>query len=91
MILSTTNINDDYEVIDIIYHLFTIKATGFFKVNMDLDEGFEEIKNKLKEIVEKRGGDGIIGCQFIYEKVMTGGGNMGREVTCIGTVIKLKK
>lgn len=92
MIISTTNINEKYDVIDVVFNLHTIKPKGFLgSGGLDMEEGFNSAKAALLEKCRARGGDAIIGCEFDVRIAIDGGlaKNQVLEIYCWGTVVKL--
>ncbi len=93
MIISTTNINDKYDVIDVIFNMHTVEPKGFLgSGGLNMDEGFNGAKAALIEKARARGGDAVIGCEFDVRVAVAGMSNKQvLEIYSWGTVVKIIK
>ena len=93
MLISTTNINENYDVIDVIFNLHTIEPKGFLGTGgLNMEEGFNSAKAALFEKARSRGGDAIIGCEFDVRVAVSGMANKQvLEIYSWGTVVKIRK
>ena len=92
MLISTTNINEKYDVIDVIFNLHTVQPKGFLGTGgMDMEEGFKGAKAALVEKARARGGDAIIGCEFDVRVAATAMNKQVLEIFSWGTVVKITK
>lgn len=93
MLISTTNISEKYDIIDVIFNLHTVQPKGFLGTGgMDMEEGFNGAKAALIEKARARGGDAIIGCEFDVRVAVAGIGNKQvLEIFCWGTVVKIAR
>ncbi len=93
MLISTTNIREPYEVIDVIMFLDTFEQKGFFEGGgYDFDGSFEAAKKKMAEIARAKGGNAIIGCDFELRVAVKQGFTTQQvfELFCFGTVVKIR-
>jgi uncharacterized protein YbjQ (UPF0145 family) len=96
MIVATGNINQDYEVIDVVHAVVNRapKKTGFFKpAALPVAEAYQAATTMLVDAAKKLQGDGVINIGYAHRVVSTpaGCGNDSRthlEVTAWGTVIR---
>ena len=91
MIISTTNINTDYEVIDTVFVLHGEEAGGIFGGGgIDTDAGFNTVKALLSAKASELGADAVIGCDFEQRIASTGGmsDNQVLEIFAFGTAVK---
>lgn len=93
MLISTTNINENYDVIDVIFNLHTVEPKGFLgSGGLNTEEGFNSAKAALIEKARSRGGDAIIGCEFDVRVAVSGMANKQvLEIFTWGTVVKIRK
>lgn len=93
MLISTTNINDNYDVIDVIFNLHTVEPKGFLgSGGLNTEEGFNGAKAALIEKARSRGGDAIIGCEFDVRVAVSGMANKQvLEIFSWGTVVKIRE
>jgi hypothetical protein len=92
MLISTTNLNESYEVIDVIMFLDTFEQKGFFEGGgYDFDTSFEAAKKKMAKIARTKGGDAIIGCDFELRVAVKQGfvASQVFELFCFGPVVKI--
>lgn len=92
MIISTTNINDKYEIIDTVFVLHGEKAGGFLgSGGIDTDSAFDNVKALLSEKAEALGANAIIGCDFEQRIASTGGMSDSQvlEIFAFGTAVKI--
>ncbi len=90
ILISTGNINQNYEPIDAIFAMDSHKE-GFFK-SSNPDMAFEGVKEKLREKCQELGGNGVINCQFEYRVAIsqgTFGSKQVIEIFAYGTAVKL--
>lgn len=93
MLISTTSINEAYDVIDVIMFLDTFEQKSFFDGGgYDFDTSFDAAKEKMAAIARKKGGDAIIGCDFELRFAVKQGFTAQQvfELFCFGTVVKLR-
>jgi len=76
IILSTGDIKEDYEVIDVILH-----SKPIYSNETEVD-AFRNLKEHLRKWTKMNGGDAIIHCRFEF---------LAEEVRGYGTVVKIKK
>ena len=93
MLISTTNINEKYEIIDVIFNLHTVQPKGFLgSGGIDMEVGFNGAKAALIEKARGRGGDAVIGCEFDVRVAVAGmADKQVLEIFSWGTVVKLSK
>ncbi len=93
MLISTTNINEKYDIIDVIFNLHTVEPKGFLGTGgLNMEEGFNSAKAALIEKARSRGGDAIIGCEFDVRVAVAGMSNKQvLEIFSWGTVVKINK
>jgi uncharacterized protein YbjQ (UPF0145 family) len=83
MLITTTSINKDHEIIDVIFHVHSAAAKGFLGGGgLDINEAFNNAKSELAEIARDRGGNGVIGC-------VDGMNRQVLEIFCFGTIVKV--
>ena len=93
MLISTTNITDPYEVIDVIMFLDTFEQKGFFEGGgYDFEGCFESAKQKMADVARAKGGNAIIGCDFELRVAVKQGFTAQQvfELFCFGTVVKMQ-
>jgi len=91
MIISTTNINNEYEVIDTVFVLHGEEAGGMFGGGgIDIDNGFNTVKALLSAKALELGADAVIGCDFEQRIASTGGMSDKQvlEIFAFGTAVK---
>jgi uncharacterized protein YbjQ (UPF0145 family) len=90
--ISTTSIQEDFEIIDVIFAI-DAHSEGFF-TNADPGKAFDKVIVQLRSQCKKLGGDAVISCQFEYRvavgKGLLGGSNQVMEIFAYGTVVKIK-
>lgn len=90
MIVSTTNINDKYEVIDTVFIVHSEEAGGFLGMGgIDPDTAFNGVKTQLSKKAEELGADAVIGCDFEQRIAQTATGKQVLEVFAYGTAVKI--
>lgn len=90
MFITTTNINKDHEIIDVIFYLHSAKAGGFMGTSgIDTEGAFNEAKAALAKTARDRGGNGVIGCDFEIRLANDAMNNQVLEIYCFGTVVKI--
>lgn len=91
IIISTTDLKRDYEVIDTIFAIDAHKE-GFLKA-ADPNQAFEGVKKALEGKCKLLNGDAVICCQFEY-RVAVADGLMSKkqvmEIFAYGTAVKFK-
>lgn len=65
IIVSTGDIKEPYQILDAIFAL-DCNTANFFYGSANPSEAFNGVKEKLRQICLKMGGDAIINCQFEY-------------------------
>ncbi|MET4131331.1 hypothetical protein ABIE62_000443 [Porphyrobacter sp. MBR-155] len=93
MLISTTAIQQPYDVIDIMMFLDTFEQKGFLgSGGYDFDGAFASSKEKMAEIARSKGGDAIIGCNFELRVAVKQGFTAQQvfELFCFGTIVKLR-
>ena len=90
MIISTTNINDKYEVIDTVFVLQSQSAGGFLGLGgIDTDAAFDGVKSLLSAKAQELGADAIIGCDFEQRIANDELGKQVLEIFAFGTAVKI--
>ena len=90
MIISTTNINDNYEVIDTVFVLHSEEAGGFLGTGgIDTDSAFDGVKSLLSAKAEGLGADAVIGCDFEQRISNDALGTQVLEIFAFGTAVKI--
>tara|TARA_B100000965_G_C18916318_1_gene466809 strand:- start:105 stop:380 length:276 start_codon:yes stop_codon:yes gene_type:complete len=90
MIISTTNINDKYEVIDTVFVLQSEGAGGFLGTGgIDTDAAFDGVKSLLSAKAQELGADAIIGCDFEQRIANDALGKQVLEIFAFGTAVKI--
>jgi hypothetical protein len=84
IILSTGDINKDYEIIDIIFAIDKIKDPYFS--GPQYSETFDNVKKQLKQKGSSLNADAVIYCNFEYQHSK----NSIHEIFAYGTCIKFK-
>ena len=92
MIICTTTLSQQFEIIDTIFVLHGETAGGFLGTDgVDVDKGFQGVKSALAEKARAIGADAVIGVDF--EQRAAVGGTMGNkqvlEFFAYGTAVKL--
>lgn len=98
MIVATGNINQDYEVIDVVHAQVSRgpKKPGFFKApTLPVIDAYQTATQALVDAAKKLDGDGVINIGYDHRVVSTPAGCGGNastvlEVTAWGTVIRLE-
>ncbi|GEM_PF-1163673 len=98
MIVATGNINQDYEVIDVVHAMVSRKPKkpGFFKApTIPVVEAYQTATAALVEAAKKLDGDGVINIGYDHRVVTLPAGCGSEsstilEVTAWGTVIRLE-
>ena len=89
MIISTTNINDNYEVIDTVFVLQSQGAGGFLgSGGIDTAAAFDGVKSQLSAKAEQLGADATIGCDFEQRIAADALGGQVLEIFAFGTAVK---
>ena len=91
MIISTTNINKEYEIINTVFVIHGEEASGIFGTGgIDTDKGFDTVKGLLSAKASELGADAIIGCDF-EQRISSSGGMSDKqvlEIFAFGTAVK---
>ena len=90
-ILSTGNLNQAYDVIDVVF-AFDSHKEGFF-TGLSPDKAFDGVKEKLRNKCLELAGDAVINCQFEYRNALTDGIGKKKqiiEILAYGTVVRFK-
>ena len=90
MIISTTNINDNYEVIDTVFVIQSQGADGFLGTGgIDSDKAFDGVKASLSAKAIELGADAVIGCDFEQRIANDALGAQVLEIFAFGTAVKI--
>lgn len=90
MIMSTGDIKENYEILDVTYNYVTVKDTRIIKFIKEKDnmiiEAFDKVNFNLMEYAERIGGNGVIHIRYDTKFL-----NQDNDVMAFGygTVIKL--
>jgi hypothetical protein len=92
MIICTTTLSKDYEVIDTLFVTYGETAGGFMGTGgIDTQKGFQGVKAALAEEARKIGADAVIGVDF-EQRVASDGGMINEkqvlEFFAYGTAVK---
>ena len=93
MILTTTNIDKPYDVLDIVFILHGETAKGMLGVDgVDINSAMANAKKLLIQKATALGADAIIGCDFEQRVAMSGGmvNKQVLELFAFGTAVKFK-
>jgi Putative heavy-metal-binding len=89
--VSTSSINQQYEVVDIIF-AFDSHKEGFLENGADPTKAFVKVVNRLRSICADLGGDAVINCQFDYRYAvgssLVGNAKQVIEIYAYGTAVK---
>ena len=89
MIISTTNIHGNYEIIDTVFVLHSEEAGGFLGTGgIDTDSAFDGVKSLLSAKAEGLGADAVIGCDFEQRIANDVTGKQVLEIFAYGTAVK---
>ena len=86
MIISTGDLKQNYEIIDVVFAMDSHKG-GLFS-SVDPNKAFEGVKDELASKCQAAGGDAVINCQFEYRVAMDGKKQV-LEIFAYGTIVKL--
>ncbi len=90
ILVTTSGINDEFEIIDSIFALDSSTAGIFW--GADPNKAFDKVKDQLRNKCEQLGGDAVINCQFEY-RVAVSQGLIGSkqviEIFAYGTAVRL--
>ena len=92
MIICTTNLNRNYEVIDTVFILHSEEAGGFLgSGGVDFEKAFQAAKGLLVEKANSLGADAVIGVQFEHRAAVSGGlsDKQVLEFFVYGTAVKM--
>ena len=91
ILITTGDINEDYEIIDAIFALDSCKES-FFK-GADPNQAFDKVKEGLRKKCFELGGHAVINCQFEYRVAVAtgafGGSKQVIEIFAYGTAVRL--
>ena len=90
ILITTGNINDDYEIIDAIFAIDSCKESFF--AGADPNKAFEKVKNALRNKCSALGGQAVINCQFEYRVALSQGlvgSKQVIEIFAYGTAVRL--
>ena len=90
VIISTGDVNKDYEVLDIIFALGQGEAGLFSRAP---DNAFKGVKQELISKCKNLGGNAVIFCQFEYRITLDDGlfgKKQGVEIFAYGTAVRIK-
>ena len=88
IVISTGNIANNYEIIDVICAHFSESISSFDDV--DQNKIFENAKSALKVKCAEVGGQAVINCRFEHQTRVVNNIKKIFEVYAYGTAIKLK-
>jgi len=89
--ISTTDIEQDYEILDAIFALDSSTAKIFSNANPGV--AFDGVKKQLQDACTSLGGNAVIGCQFEYRNALADGlfgAKQAIEIFAYGTAVKFK-
>lgn len=89
--ISTTDIEQDYEILDAVFALDSSTAKIFSSANPGA--AFQGVNKQLREVCSSLGGDAVIGCQFEYRNALADGifgKKQSIEIFAYGTAVKFK-
>ncbi len=91
ILITTSGLNVEYEIIDSIFALDSSTAGIFFGADPNI--AFKKVKEQLRKKCEQLGGDAVINCQFEY-RVALNNGLLGSkqviEIFAYGTAVRLQ-
>lgn len=87
ILIATGNLNEDYEIIDVIFALDSSTAGWFTGANPD--KAFDNVKNQLRSRCAQLGGQAVINCQFEH-RIAVDGKRQVVEIFAYGTAVRLK-
>lgn len=85
MFISTGDIKQDYEVIDVVFAVQVIRSHFFRSGGRETLNFLPEAAKKLKDAAQKKGGDAVIWVDFDFARE-----NEVQIITAYGTAVKLK-
>lgn len=91
MIVSTTDIKKDYEILDVVF-AYGSSGTGWLKTANPM-EAYPKVLEELKSNAVKIGAEAIVGATFDYRVAVGTGCSNGKqvfEVFAYGTAVKFK-
>lgn len=90
ILVTTSDIKEDYEIIDAVFALDSC-TESLFK-GADPNKAFDKVKESLRRKTQELGGHAVINCQFEY-RVAVSQGIMGSkqviEIFAYGTAVRL--
>ncbi|MBR6073516.1 MAG: heavy metal-binding domain-containing protein [Bacilli bacterium] len=90
ILITTSGLNEEFEIIDSIFALDSSSAGLFF--GADPNAAFDKVKEQLRKKCKQLGGDAVINCQFEY-RVAVADGLLGSkqviEIFAYGTAVRL--
>lgn len=84
VLITTSDINVDYEIIDSIF------AIASSKLRDGADPAFIGVKKSLKQQCYQLGGQAVICCQFDYRTALDSRDNGVLEIFAYGTAVRIK-
>jgi len=90
ILITTGDINEDYEIIDAIFALDSCQETFF--TSADPNKAFDKVKDALRKKCYDLGGHAVINCQFEYRVAVHQGMISNKQVVEIfayGTAVRL--
>ena len=88
ILIATGDLNEEYEIIDVIFALDSSTA-GFF-TGANPDAAFDNVKNQLRNRCAQLDGQAVINCQFEHRVALSGGNRQAVEIFAYGTAVRLK-
>lgn len=89
--ISTTDVEQDYEILDAVFALDSSTAKIFSSANPG--QAFDGVKKQLQEVCANLGGNAVVGCQFEYRNALADGifgKKQSIEIFAYGTAVKFK-
>ena len=92
VLVATGDLNEDYEIIDVIFALDS--STEKFFSSADPNQAFANVKDKLRQKCAELGGQAVINCEFEHRVASTtsafGNAKQVVEIFAYGTAVRLK-
>jgi uncharacterized protein YbjQ (UPF0145 family) len=91
MIVTTTNLSEKYEIMDVVF-AYGSSGEGFLKTANPM-EAYPKVLEELKKNAKNKGADAIVGAKFDYRVAAGTGCSNGKqvfEVFAYGTAVKFK-
>ena len=91
ILITTSDIKDDYEIIDAIFALDSCRE-GFFNA-ADPNKAFDKVKDALRKKASELGAHAVINCQFEYRVALStvsfGSSKQVIAIFAYGTAVRL--